>query len=63
MVTGNGPLFTPWDFKMLYNARNIRLTKTPAYHPQGNEIAERFVQEVQELRRKNSDQSRLEYYN
>lgn len=44
IVTDNGPPFNSWKLETFCRENNIKLTKTPPYHPQSNTYAERSVQ-------------------
>jgi len=52
IVSDNGPPFSSWLFNSYGNQSNIKITKTPPYHSQSNDLAERVVQTVKKYFKK-----------
>lgn len=48
----NGPPYNSFEFKIFCNDHNIKLSKSPVYHPQSNGSAERGVQTVKKYFKK-----------
>ena len=62
LVSDNGPQFTSVEFKLFCKDNNIRHLYSAPYHPSSNGLAERGVQTVKMMLKKNSGgslQSRL----
>ena len=62
LVSNNGPKFTSFEFKLFCKDNNIRHLYSAPYHPSSNGLAERGVQTVKIMLKKNSGgslQSRL----
>lgn len=49
IVSDNGPPFGSREFKKFAEKHNIKLMKSPPYHPQSNGLAERNVQTVKKI--------------
>lgn len=52
LVSDNGPPFSSFEFEKFCMDADIQLIHSPAYHPQSNGTAERFVQTVKQLLKK-----------
>lgn len=52
IVSDNGPPFNSFDFVNHWETRNVKVTKSPVYHPQSNGTAERGVQTVKNFLKK-----------
>jgi len=52
IVLDNGPPFGSWLFNSYGNQSNIKITKTPPFHSQSNDLAERVVQTVKKYFKK-----------
>lgn len=61
IVTDNGPPFSSIHFEQFAQKLNIVLTKSPAYHPQSNGLAERGVQTIKNCLKKYLSDEKLKY--
>lgn len=53
IVTDNGPPFGSFKFVSFCKKYGIKVSKSPPYHPQSNGLAERYVQTVKKVLKKN----------